>query len=140
MAKPEDIRRVIKELNPSAIFINGFDDALYGTGRAIGGHIVAIYIADECLRLLIEEHDMDEQDAWEHFNRIVVEGKQNPYKPIFISDWRNADDIEHAIDEIKIEKQGKLDEILDEMEKEVFEDDEDSPYNESPGDEDLDSL
>ena len=118
MSKPEDIRRVIEELNPTAIFINGFDDALYGTGRAIGGHIVAIYIADECLQMLIEEHSMEEDEAWEHFNKIIVDGEANPNKPIFISNWRNAVDIEHAINAIKLERQQTLDDILNEMEDE----------------------
>ena len=125
MSKPKDIRRVIKELNPAAIFINGFDEALYGTGRAIGGQTVAIYIADDCLRMLIEDHDMEEEEAWEHFNKIVTEGQSDPNKPIFISDWRKAINIDDALDQIKLEKQATLDDILKSMEEDLPDDDDD---------------
>ena len=101
MSKPKNIRKIIEELNPAAILISGFDDALYGTGRSIGGKIVAIYIADECLRLLIEEHGMDENEAWDHFHKIIINGKTDSMKPIFISDWRYADDIEDIIEQIQ---------------------------------------
>lgn len=118
MAKPEDIKRIIKELNPEAIFIKGFDKALYGTGRSIGGYTIAVYIADECLQILVDEHNMCEIEAWEHFNNTVVEGEQGVNKPSFISDWRWTVDIDQILKDIKFEKQEKLNDIIDQIEKE----------------------
>lgn len=129
MAKSKDIKKIIKELNPKAIFIKGFDKALYGTGKTIGGQTVAVYNCDECLEMLINEHDMDEIEAWEHFNNTVVSGVSNENKPIFVSDWRWVVNIDQILEDIKMDKQQALDNILDqfienfEMEEEDFEED-----------------
>lgn len=117
MAKAKEIKQIVKELNPNAIFIKGFNKALYGTGKTIGGQTVAVYNADECLSILTEEHDMGEEEAWEHFNGTVVEGTVNPHKPIFISDWRWAIDVNQIIKDIKLDKQQTLDNIIDLIEE-----------------------
>ena len=117
MAKPEDIRQIVKEMNPKAIFIKGFDEALIGTGKSIGGETVAIYDADDCLKILINKHEMDEVEAWEHFNSTVVDGTPGSSKPIFISDWRLAVNIEDVLKDIKIDKQQTLNDILNQVKK-----------------------
>ena len=113
MAKAKEIKQIIKELNPNAIFVKGFNKALYGTGKTIGGQTVAVYNADECLTILIEEHDMGEAEAWEHFSGTVVKGTPSPHKPIFISDWRWAIDVNQVIKDIQLDKQQTLDNIID---------------------------
>lgn len=117
MAEPEYIKEVIQELNPDAIFIKGFDKALFGTGRVIGGKVIAVYVADECLQVLIDEHDMGEIESWEHFNDILTTGEPNPNKPLFVSDWRWAVDIGQVLKDIQIEKKTKLNDILDALKK-----------------------
>ena len=115
MAKPTDIKQIIKELNPEAIFIKGFDKALWGTGKSVGGNTVAVYNSDECLQILVDEHEMGELEAWEHFNATVVDGTPSPNKPIFMSDWRWAVNIDQVLKDIKLDKQKTLDNIIDEM-------------------------
>ncbi len=117
MAKSKEIKQIIKELNPKAIFIKGFDKALWGTGKTVGGNTVAVYNSDECLEILIEEHEMGELEAWEHFNTTVIDGTPSPDKPIFMSDWRWAVSIDQVLKDIKVDKQKTLDNILDQFEK-----------------------
>ena len=131
MATPEAIKQIVKELNPQAIFLKGFEKAIIGTGKTIGGQTVAIYNADDCLNILIDEHSMDEIEAWEHFNRTVAEGSPSPNKPIFISDWRWAKDIDQVIKDIKLDKQQTIDDIL----KQIQDKDEDSETDEEETDE-----
>ena len=123
MAKPEIIKEIIKELNPQAIFVNGFEKAIHGTGKVIGGETVAVYNADDCLQILIDEHDMGELEAWEHFNDTVIGGSPSPHKPIFISDWRLAVDPEQVLKDIRLDKQKTLDEIINEIEEKDDEED-----------------
>lgn len=134
MAKPKKIRELIKELNPEAIFVEGFDKALYGTGKAIGGFTIAVYDADECLYILIQEHNMDELEAWEHFNNVLIQGTPNLHKPIFISDWRKAVDVDKQISEIIKEKNDTLDKVIDELQKN---EDEKKKKDEEDDDEDI---
>jgi predicted transcriptional regulator len=117
MAEPKEIKQVIKEFNSDAIFIKGFDKAIIGTGRAIGGKIVAIYNTDDCLEILIDDHDMEELESWEHFNN-VVNGDPGQDKPIFISDWRYAVSLDKIIEDIVQEKHQTLADILDQIKKE----------------------
>jgi hypothetical protein len=126
MAKPEAIKQIIQELNPNAIFIKGFDKAIFGTGKIIGGHTVAVYNADDCLDILISDHEMGEIEAWEHFNETVAKGEPNPHKPIFVSDWRWAVDTEQILKNIKLDKQQTLDDILDKYKKNTKESEEES--------------
>jgi len=130
MPKPEDIKKIITELNSQAIFLKGFEKALYGTGKAIGGQTVAIYDADDCLHILIDEHEMDETEAWEHFNNTVTGGVSNPNKPIFISDWRWAVNIEQIIEDIRLEKQQTLNDILNTLEEKKEEENEENEEDE----------
>jgi len=122
MAKPKDIKQIIKELNSEAIFIKGFDKALWGTGKAVGGNTVAVYNSDECLQILTDEHEMGELEAWEHFNSTVVDGTPSPNKPIFMSDWRWAVNIDQVLKDIKIDKQKTLDNIIDQFKEDKKED------------------
>ncbi len=115
MAKPKEIKQIIKELNGGAIFIKGFDKALWGTGKAVGGHTVAVYNSDECLQILIDEHEMGEIEAWEHFNATIINGTASPDKPIFMSDWRWAVSIDQVLKDIKLDKDKALDDIIEEM-------------------------
>jgi len=91
MASPECIKDIILESNPDADMIKGFDKALIGTGRICGiGSLVAVYDADICIQILIDEHGMEEQEAFEHFTAII-EGKGiTKNRPIFVNDFRKA--------------------------------------------------
>ena len=58
MAKPKNIKKIIEELNPNAIFVKGFDEALLGTAKTIGGPTVATYDADKCLKISLTNNSL----------------------------------------------------------------------------------
>ena len=82
------IKEIIVEVNKKAQFLDGFDKALIGTGRISGRDPVAVYNSDEILRILIEEHQMDEIEAFEHFQSSLGKQIENNNTPIFINDFR----------------------------------------------------
>lgn len=122
MADSIEIKQIIRELNTDAIFIKGFDEAIYGTGKVIGGKTVAVYDADECLNILINGHEMDELEAWEHFNNTVMNGTYNLNKPMFTSDWRLAVNAGDILKDIKVDKNRTISDIMDEIKKKKEED------------------
>ena len=88
------LKGIIKEENEQAQMMEGFDNALVGTGRICGGNIVPVYDAGKCLVTLVDEHSMGELEALEHFQSIV-DNKEidqvNNNKPIFINDFRKLE-------------------------------------------------
>ena len=84
-----DIKKIIKELNPRAMFLSPlFDGALIGTSKTCGNLEVAAYSSDQCLNILIKNQNMDELEALEYFQGTINSGKFNKNKPVFISDFR----------------------------------------------------
>ena len=76
MASPKEIKKLIEELNPDATFIRGFDNAIFGTAKTVGKNkVVAAYDSDECIKILIKQHQMSELEAFEHMESIISEGK-----------------------------------------------------------------
>jgi Fe-S oxidoreductase len=91
MASYDCIKDIILESNKEAIFLKGFDKAIIGTGRIVGKpNIIAAYDADNCIKILIEEHDMDEIEAFEHFKACLEQVKINDNNPLFINDFRQT--------------------------------------------------
>lgn len=91
MAKSSNIKEIILETNKKAQFIKGFDKALVGNGKICGcDFYVAVYDMSKCIEILIDKHEMDETEAYEHFTNIVKETPANDNKPLFINDFRNT--------------------------------------------------
>ena len=84
------IKKIIQDQEENILFLEEkFDTALVGTGRRSGEEVVAVYDSTECIKILINEYGMDDLEAYEHFiNSVEIENK-SPYKPIYISDFRN---------------------------------------------------
>jgi len=103
------IRKIIEEENSNILFLEEyFDKALIGMGRSCGKNIVAVYDADECIRILIKKFDMDELEALERFRQTVDFGQKGKYKPIFINDFRKIVDV----NSLKIENRNSLKDFI----------------------------
>jgi len=97
MKRTKLIKEIIKEENEEAHLLKGFDKALVGTGRTIGSSLVAVYDTTMILEMLIEEHDMSELEAYDHFyDSLNKESYQNT--PIFINDFRKIVDPNDIVD------------------------------------------
>jgi hypothetical protein len=97
-----EIKKIIKELNPRAMFLSPlFDSALIGTSKTCGNLDVAAYSSDQCLNILIKNQKMDELEAFEYFQGTINSGKFNKNKPVFINDFRNIKDTKYIKSWIK---------------------------------------
>jgi len=97
-----DIKKIIKEINPRAMFLSPlFDGALIGTSKTCGNLDVAAYSSDQCLNILIHKQQMDELEALEYFQSTINSGKFNKNKPVFISDFRNIKDTKNILSSIE---------------------------------------
>ena len=78
-----EIRNIMEEENPDALFADGFDDAIIGVCRKAGSSPVETYSYDKCMQTLMNQ-DMSYEDAieWMEFN--VVSAYVGPHTPVFI--------------------------------------------------------
>jgi hypothetical protein len=87
---PQEIRNILEECNPDALFADGFDDALIGIGRRCGQPDLAIYDVGRIIEILMDgegadgENEMSEEDAWEYYEFNIVGGWHGPNTPIFM--------------------------------------------------------
>lgn len=89
--KSKDIKKIIIERNPQAIFLRDkFDEALIGTSIQCGKKHVATYDSNKCIEILIAETEYDELEAYEYFRESTenIESKDN--SPIIFSDFSKA--------------------------------------------------
>jgi len=94
------MREIILERNEKALFLEEiFDDALIGTGILCGNKHIAAYDSDKCINILMETANIGEIEALEHFEITSEKGLPSENKPVFISDFRNAQKAP-SIDEI----------------------------------------
>ena len=69
------------------LFADGYDDALIG--YTDGG--VAVYSIEDIIMIMINEEEMTEEDAFEHFYYNVSGAYVGEYTPIFIHEFRLED-------------------------------------------------
>ena len=101
MLTPIEIKQIIKEENPKAMFLESpFDIALIGTGRACGStNHVAVYDSSKCLEVLINHFHIEEIDAYDHFCQTIKEQDKTLNSPIFVSNFKNIKISLEEIDE-----------------------------------------
>ena len=82
--KNHEIKDIMEEENPEALFADGFDDAIIGICRKAGSEPVVTYSYDKCVEVLMNQQDMPYDDAieWMEFN--VVSAYMGPHTPVFI--------------------------------------------------------
>jgi len=79
-----EIKEILSEENPNALFADNFDEALIGISRRCGQPSLAVYSVTKCLDVLQKE--MSYQDAVEYFEFNVLNTWLGDGTPIFLLD------------------------------------------------------
>ena len=84
LVRTNEIRNMMEDENPEALFADGFDDAIIGICRKAGDSSVVAYSYEKCVEVLINQQEMSPEDAieWMEFN--VVSAYMGPHTPVFI--------------------------------------------------------
>lgn len=75
-------RSKIADINPDAIILDGFDDAIIGISEC--GKV--IYRIDTMMKVLVAEHDMTDGEALEYLDFNVLCAHFGDYSPIYLID------------------------------------------------------
>lgn len=118
MSKNETIRSRVADVNPEALFADGFDDAVIGIDSK---DMRVVYDYDRMVRILMEQ-GMDELTANEHLEYNVLGSYMGDMTPIYIDYFpvqlTNNQVIDRVIEIIDKRTQGFLDaDIISEIEK-----------------------
>jgi hypothetical protein len=71
----------IADLNPEALFADGFDDALIGYDSS---SFCAVYDYDKCLKVLVKRDGMSFAEAHEYMEFNVVSAYVGDFTPSFV--------------------------------------------------------
>lgn len=82
MAKAEQTREALEEMNPDVLYADGFDDALIGVARQFTKHL-AVYDYELCVEVLTRR-GMTVEQAVEYMEFNVVGAYVGPNTPIFL--------------------------------------------------------
>jgi len=80
----EQVEETLKEENPNALFLDGFDGAIVGIARRANFAVVA-YNESACIDILMKDQGMTEDDAWEYFGFNVQGAWMGEHMPVLIS-------------------------------------------------------
>jgi len=84
MSTFEEKQEIIQEINPDALYADGFEDALVGYVE-IFNKVVAAYDRDKCIDILINRDGMDFDEAEEYFAFNVTGSYVGEHTPAFIT-------------------------------------------------------
>lgn len=79
--RSEIIKEELSYINELALVADGFDDALIGIDQV---DYVAVYDSDKCIDILMEDSDMNIQEATEYFEFNVLGSYVGEYTPRFV--------------------------------------------------------
>lgn len=85
------IKRRIVELNPDALFADGFDRALIGCAQQFN-RVLALYDRAKCIEILTKE-GLSEEEAHEHFEFNVVGAYVGENTPLFYDGFVRIEDL-----------------------------------------------
>ena len=90
-----EIKNMIAEYNPDALFIDGldgdteaFNDALIGRGERCGLTGIAIYDSEKAIKILMDKYEMDYEDAMEWYEYNIIGTYAGENTPLFVDDFR----------------------------------------------------
>ena len=86
MEGKSNIREELADIsgNPEMLFADGYDDALIGYTDSG----VAVYCIEDIIMIMVNEEEMTEEDALEHFYYNVAGSYVGEYTPIYIHELR----------------------------------------------------
>lgn len=80
------VREWIAEHNEQALLADGFDAALLGIAERCAQPTLAVYDAERCIEILMEQSEMDYEEAEEFFSFNVLGAWMGEHTPLFL--WR----------------------------------------------------
>ena len=86
MVYPEEIKRVLREENPEALFADGFDGALVGIARRCSQPSLAVYDVNKCIAILMHRDGSTYSEAVEHMDFNVTGGWHGEHTPLWFQD------------------------------------------------------
>lgn len=81
----KNIKNLISQKNPKALFAEGFDAALVGSYVKENGEVVAQYNYDKCLEVLMETDNINYEEAIEYMEYNVVSCYVGNHTPVFLT-------------------------------------------------------
>lgn len=85
------IREEIADINPEALLVDGFDEAIIGMAERIGLGPVVAYDVDKIVEILVNRDEMTFEEAIEYFDYNIQGAWIGDYTPIFIQKF-NTDE------------------------------------------------
>lgn len=84
MTKREQVEEQLKEENPTALFADGYDDAIIGIQRRCGSPAVVAYDYNKVIEIIMESGGISQGDAEELFEFNVIGAWMGNGTPVFI--------------------------------------------------------
>jgi hypothetical protein len=78
----------INEINPDAIIVDGFNDAIIGLAERINLGPVVAYDVDKMIDIMIERDGMTYEDAIEYFDYNILGAWMGENTPVYVSSNR----------------------------------------------------
>lgn len=75
----------IQEINPDALLCDGFDDAIIGMAERINLGPVVAYSVEKIINILINEHGLSYEEAYEYFDYNILGSWMGENTPVFIT-------------------------------------------------------
>lgn len=85
MSKRAAIEEFLQDVNPEALFLDGFDDAIVGTSHRCAQPRLVVYDHELMLRVLVERDGMDADEANEYLDFNVLGAWVGEHTPIVLT-------------------------------------------------------
>lgn len=82
-------REEISEINPDALLLDGFDEAIIGMAERINLGPVVAYDIEKILDIMIERDEMTYEEAMEFFDFNIQGAWMGEFTPIYITKLQN---------------------------------------------------
>ena len=85
------MKRVLDNFNDgdNLIVLHGFSEALIGISEKFGEEPRLVYSKDKIIEILMEEDEMSDEEAIEHFYYNIIGTYMGEGTPTFITDYRD---------------------------------------------------
>ena len=80
-----DIYMWLRDANPEAVIIEGFEEAYVGMGHTYGGECFAVYDYDTSVRLLVVRHGATVTEAAACLDHEMLGADHGPNPPVLLS-------------------------------------------------------
>lgn len=84
MSKREVVEEYLENLNPEALYMDGFDDCIAGIGAVSNDIAVVVYDVQCIIEHLMSDEGMDEMEAWEYFGFNIESAYVGENTPILM--------------------------------------------------------